>query len=103
MRRGEVWWANLHPPAGRRPVLLVSRDSTYGRRELVMIAPISTRIRHIRGEVLLGPADGLPRPCAANLDTLDSISKSQLDEPIGLLSEERLRAVNQALLYALGL
>jgi mRNA-degrading endonuclease toxin of MazEF toxin-antitoxin module len=26
MKRGEIWWAELELPAGRRPVLLSSRD-----------------------------------------------------------------------------
>ena len=29
MMRGEVWWANLPPPIGRRPVLLLSRNRAY--------------------------------------------------------------------------
>lgn len=64
MRRGEVWWANLDPPAGRRPALLLSRDDAYAVRLLVTIAPVTTRMRGIPVEVPLGPADGLDRPCA---------------------------------------
>jgi mRNA-degrading endonuclease toxin of MazEF toxin-antitoxin module len=26
MRRGEVWWADLPAPAGKRPVVLLSRN-----------------------------------------------------------------------------
>ena len=33
MRRGEVWWANLPPPAGRRPVLITTRDSAITVRD----------------------------------------------------------------------
>ena len=29
MKRGEIWWARLPPPTGRRPVALVSRDAAY--------------------------------------------------------------------------
>ena len=29
MRRGEVWWADLPAPAGRRPVVLLSRNEAY--------------------------------------------------------------------------
>ena len=29
MKRGEIWWADLPPPVGRRPVLLLSRDRAY--------------------------------------------------------------------------
>lgn len=29
MKRGEVWWAQLPSPVGRRPVVLLSRDTAY--------------------------------------------------------------------------
>ena len=63
MKRGEIWWAELAPPAGRRPVLLLSRDEAYSIRELVIVAPVTTRIRHIPSEVSLDLEDGLPKPC----------------------------------------
>ncbi|MCL0048232.1 type II toxin-antitoxin system PemK/MazF family toxin, partial [Dehalococcoidia bacterium] len=67
MRRGEIWWAELTPPAGRRPVLLLSRNEAYAVRELVTVAPVTTRMRHIPSEVPLGSEDGLPKPCVVNL------------------------------------
>ena len=78
MRRGEVWWAELTPPVGRRPVLLLSRNEAYEVRELVTVAPLTTRIRHIPSEVPLLPEDGLPRECAVNLDTITTIAKKSL-------------------------
>ncbi|MBI2940017.1 MAG: type II toxin-antitoxin system PemK/MazF family toxin [Chloroflexi bacterium] len=103
MRRGEIWWAELSPPAGRRPVLLLSREEAYAVRALVIVAPVTTRLRGIRAEVELGPADGLPRRCAANLDSITTIPKSQLRERLAGLSPEKLRAVDAAIHFALGL
>lgn len=51
MKRGEVWWADLPPPAGRRPVVLLSRDEAYAIRALVIVAPVTTRVRSIPAEV----------------------------------------------------
>ncbi|NQW23223.1 MAG: type II toxin-antitoxin system PemK/MazF family toxin [SAR202 cluster bacterium] len=103
MRRGEVWWANLPPPTGRRPVVLLSRDEAYSFRELVTIAPVTTRTRGIRSEVALGPEDGLPRICAANLDSITTIPKNTLQQHIVSLPGDKLQAVNHALHFALGL
>ena len=103
MRRGEVWWAALTPPAGRRPVLLLSRNEAYAVRELVTVAPVTTRMRHIPSEVPLGPEDGLPRPCVVNLDTITTIAKRILQERLVPLSPEKLKAVEAALHFALGL
>ena len=103
MRRGEVWWAELTPPFGRRPVLLLSRNEAYEVRELVTVAPLTTRIRHISSEVPLLPEDGLPRECVVNLDTITTIAKKSLQERLVPLSAEKLKAVETALHFALGM
>lgn len=103
MKRGEVWWADLGPPAGRRPVLLLSRDEAYSVRALVIVAPVTTRIRGIASEVRLGAADGLPKACVVNLDTITTIAKASLRERFTGLSVEKLRAVEVALHFCLGL
>lgn len=103
MRRGEIWWVELGPPAGRRPVLLLSRNEAYIVRELVTVAPVTTRMRHISSEVPLGPEDGLPRPCVVNLDTIITIAKRSLREKLTTLSSEKLKQVEAALHFALGL
>src|SRR2546428_4799896 len=103
MRRGEVWWADLPPPAGRRPVVLLSRNEAYAVRQLVIVAPVTTRARRIPTEVPLGPEEGLPKACVVNLDTLTTIPKHTLTEPIGPLPPGKLAAVERALRFALDL
>lgn len=103
MRRGELWWAELPVPAGRRPVILLSRNEAYDVRALVTIAPITTRARGIPTEVPLGPADGLPKICVVNLDTITTIPKASLGRLIGPLAPEKRAAVERALRFALGL
>src|SRR5262249_7887522 len=71
--------------------------------ELVTVAPITTRVRRIPTEVPLGPADGLPKACVVNLDTLTTIPRRTLTQAIGPLSVEKLAAVERALIFALGL
>lgn len=103
MKRGDVWWADLGPPAGRRPVLLLSRDEAYAVRALVIVAPVTTRVRGIPSEVPLGTEDNLPRACAANLDTITTIAKESLRERLTSLSAGKIRAVDAALHFSLGL
>lgn len=103
MKRGEVWWADLPPPIGRRPVVLLSRDEAYAVRNLVTVAPVTTRIRSIPVEVGLGPEDGLPKPCVVNLDSVVTIAKSQLKQRLALLRPRQTRRVDAALRFALGL
>ena len=103
MRRGEVWWADLPPPSGRRPVVLLSRDAAYTVRNLVLVTPVTTIVRSIPTEVGLGPEDGLPQASVANLDVIITIPKSSLRQRITGLSVEKVRAIDEAIRFALGL
>jgi len=103
MRRGEIWWAKLPAGAGRRPVVLLSRDEAYAVRELVTVAPVTTRKRNLPVEVPLGRKDGLPKSCVANLDTVTTVPKKMLQKRITLLTSAKIEAVDDALRFALAL
>jgi mRNA interferase MazF len=103
MKRGEIWLGELDPLAGKRPVLLLSRDEAYSVRELIIIAPVTTRIRNIPSEVPLGREDGLPKPCVINLDTITTIAKTSLCERVAVLNQEKQKAVELALHFVLGM
>ena len=103
MKRGEVWWADLPPPDRLRPVVLLSRDSAYDVRSLITIAPVTTRIRGIRAEVLLGPEDGLRRESVINLDNINTIAKDLLRRVIAELGQGKIGEVDAAIHFALGL
>lgn len=103
MKRGEIWWAKLAPPAGLRPVLLLSRDEAYTIRSLVIIAPVTTDIRHIPSEVLLGNNDGMPQECAANLDAITIIPKNCLCEHLASLNPQKFKELEKALRFVLDL
>ncbi|KKK57532.1 hypothetical protein LCGC14_3053530 [marine sediment metagenome] len=101
--RGEVWWAELDQPAGRRPVLLISRNEAYIVRSIVIVAPVTTRIRNIPTEVPLGTADGMSRDCVVNLDTITTIPKDCLSSRITSLSPQRIKEVEAAIHFAMGM
>jgi len=103
MKRGEVWWANLPKPVGRRPVVLLSRNAAYPVRASVTVAPITRTVYDIPVEVRLGPEDGLPRHCVANLDNIFTITKRRLERNLATLSSEKMRSVDQAIKFALDL
>jgi mRNA interferase MazF len=83
--------------------VLLSRNEAYAVRELVIVAPLTSRIRRIPTEVALGRADGLPRRCVANLDSVTTIPKRALTQRLTSLSTEKLAAVERALRFAVGL
>ena len=101
MRQGEIWWANLPKPVGKRPVLLLSRNEAYKVRSSITVAIVTTTIRSIPPEVPLGSAEGLPRACVANLDTIMTIEKSSLHIRICVLTDDKWKEVIAALKFAL--
>jgi mRNA interferase MazF len=101
LKKGEVWWARLKPPAGRRPVVLLSRDEAYPVRTAVTVAPVTTTVRGIAVEVSLGLEDGLPKPCAVNCDSMLTIPKAYLESKIARLSEQKMEEIHKAIRFAL--
>ncbi len=103
MRRGEVWWAELPQPTGRRPVVLLSRDAAYRVRTSVTVGMVTRTARTIPVEVPLGPEDGMPQQCVVNLDDILTIPKARLAERITTLSPQKMSAVAKAIIFALDL
>jgi mRNA interferase MazF len=98
--RGEVWWCEL-PDIGRRPVVVLSRDAVIPRHRRALVAPCTTTIRGLVSEVLLEPReDPVPRHCAINLDSVESVSIAVLVERLGRLADGRMREVCAALAVA---
>ena len=94
---GEVWWCEL-PKVGRRPVVVLSRDAAIPRLRRALIAPCTTTVRGLPSEVVLEPGDDpVPRRCAANLDSVESVSLGVLTERLGRLGERRMREMCAAL------
>jgi mRNA interferase MazF len=103
MQRGEVWWADLPAPVGRRPVVLLSRNVSYPVRTSVTVAPVTRTIRGIHSEVPLDKTDGMPARCVINLDDILTIPKNLVTDRLTTLTPTKMGQVKQAALFALGL
>ena len=95
--RGEVWWCEL-PDIGRRPVVVLSRNTAIPRLRRTLIGPCTTTIRGLASEVVLEPdEDPVPQRCAINLDSVESVALAVLVQRIGRLADERMRQICAAL------
>jgi mRNA interferase MazF len=98
--RGEVWWCEL-PEAGRRPVVVLSRDAAIPRLRRALVAPCTTTIRGLASEIILEPGDDpIPRRSAVNLDSVESVSVAVLVDRLGRLAGTRMEEVCAALAVA---
>jgi len=103
LRRGEVRWYRFARPEKRRPVLILTRDSVLEYLGEATVAPITRTVRGIPSEVALGPEDGMPGPCAANLDHVQTVTQARLGALVTTLPAHRMTEIREALLFALGL
>lgn len=96
MKQYELWMALLPPPAGRRPVLLLSRDAACARLNRLTAVELTTNIRGIPQEMLLGEDEGLTLPCVATFDNVCAVSRDCLERRIGAIPGARIAEVKRA-------
>jgi mRNA interferase MazF len=101
VNRGEVWWVE-EPDEGRRPHLVLTRDTAIGALRRVIAVPATRTVRGIPTEVVLDEADGMPQRCALSLDNLTVLPKPYFVAPICRLRGERMVEVCAALGVATG-
>ncbi len=100
--RGDVRLYEFAPPDKKRPVLVLTRDSAVSYLSTVTVAPITSTIRGVPSEVVLGVDDGMRAPCAVNLHNVVTISKDRLGRRVARLTSPRMNAICAALRFSLG-
>ena len=100
--RGDIVWADLGPPAGRRPVCVLTRDAAIEVLNAITCAPITRTRRGIRSEVKVGRRQGLAQTSVISCDNLITIPLELLDDkPVGHLDVAARVTLDEALRYAL--
>jgi mRNA interferase MazF len=102
--RGDLWLADLdptrgHEQAGRRPVLVISDDLfNQGPAELVVVVPLTSRLRDIALHVRVRPPEGgLQIESAVLCEAIRSVSRDRLLRRWGRVSVGTLQAVEMRL------
>lgn len=103
MKRGEIRWYKFKAPDKKRPVLILTRDSILDYLSEVTVAPITSTARDIPSEVFLTEFNGMQKECAVNLDHIQTVSKEKIGSLITSLTEQKLKNVCSAILFALDL
>ncbi len=94
--QGDIWWAEL-PDAGRRPVLVITRDAAIPVLRTLLVAPVTRTIRRIPSEVAVGRDEGLPEESVASFDNLQPVPRWSLTRRAGQLGPERQGEICSAL------
>jgi mRNA interferase MazF len=100
--RGEIRLLRFPQPDKQRRVVVLTRDSIIDRLARVTVAPITSTVRGVSSEVVLGPEDGMKDTCAINLHNIVTVSKAGLGRRVAQLDARRLEQLCGAITFALG-
>lgn len=110
MKQAEIWYANLNPTkgseqAGMRPVVVLSGNLLNEYLNVVIVAPITTKIKRYKGNPILLPtrSNGLKNESEILVFHIRSISKSRLVKKLGKIERGELdlalKTLNEILRY----
>ena len=94
---GEVWFADLGMTAKSRPVLVLAYPENDDARALVIVAPLTSQIRGMRGEVEIGKPRWLPKRSAVNIQGLASFDRHLLTRKLGRLDARPMGEIKSAI------
>jgi mRNA interferase MazF len=94
-----VWLAQLDKV---RPVVVLTRDPLGALLNGVIAAPVTSTIRALSTEVLVGPEDGVRLESVANLDNVQLVARSRLIRRVGRAQPGTMTAICTALSKAVG-
>ena len=110
MNQGEIWYANLNPTKGSeqsgfRPVVIMSGNLLNKYMNVVITAPLTTKIKNYKGNPILTPTktNGLKKPSEMLIFHIRSIAKDRLIEKVGIIEPAELalsiKTLNDLLKY----
>ena len=83
--------------AKSRPVLVLAYPGRDDARALVIVAPLTSQIRGLRGEVEIGKPRWLPKRSAVNIQGLASFDRHVLNRRMGRLDADAMEMIKSAL------
>lgn len=106
MMRGNVWWINFDPSIGgeirkQRPAVIVSNDAANHYLNRVQIVPITSNVDKLYPSEACVTFRG--KKAKAMADQIATVSKKQLINSVGSISNTEMKAIGKAITTQLDL
>ena len=110
-KRGEIYLVNFDPTVGSeiqktRPALILQNDISNQHSPITIVAALTSQfdVELYPTEVLINPPEGgLSYASVVLLNQIRSIDRKRLVKRLGIISEELMNSVNNAIQISLGL
>jgi mRNA interferase MazF len=110
MKQGEIWYSDLNPTkgseqAGLRPVVIVSGNLLNQHLPIVIVVPLTTKIKKYKGNPVLNPTkeNGLKSESEMLVFHIRSVSKERLVRKLGIIGAndlgQSIKTLNEILKY----
>ena len=100
IRSGGIYWVQLDKT---RPAVVLTRDVAVPYLSTITVAPIFTKVRGVKTEVIVDERNGLDHESAVNLDNVQTVSRTSVLDEIGFLTFRQKRELAWALVLAFDL
>jgi len=86
-----------------RPVLVLTRELVRPHLRRVTVAPITSTVRGLSSEVVVGARNGLDHESVVNLDNIVTIPAADLGRQLGFVHPDQEQALSEAITAAFDL
>lgn len=100
IQSGGIYWVQMDKV---RPAVVLTRDVAIPYLSNVTVAPIFTKVRGLKTEIVVDESNGLDHESAVNVDNLQTVPVTSVLAHIGFLTFRQKRELAAAIVIAFDL